>query len=127
MTPIAAMIGIATATTPATATSWHEAMVEWTVFVGILVVAAGVLVCTIRLFRGPHLADRAVALDTIAVHLVGFVILMTLRIDSLVLFDGALVLSLVGFTGTVAVAQYIIRPHRRRRHVSAYAPTQQDA
>lgn len=97
----------------ATAT-WHEAMVERTVEAGILVVAIGVTVCLIRLFRGPHLADRAIALDTIAIHVIGFVILLTLRIDSLVLFDGALVLSLVGFAGTVAVAQYIIRPYRRR-------------
>jgi multisubunit Na+/H+ antiporter MnhF subunit len=105
--------------------SWHEIMVDRTVELGIVVVAIGVLACIIRLFRGPHLADRAIALDTIAVHVIGFVILLTLRIDSLVLFDGALVLSLVGFAGTVAVAQYIIRPHRRRRF-SLNAPTRQD-
>jgi multisubunit Na+/H+ antiporter MnhF subunit len=113
------------ATTTA-AVSWHQAMVDRTVDVGVLVVAAGVLACTVRLFRGPHLADRAAALDTIAVHLVAFVILLTVRIDSLVLFDGALVLSLVGFAGTVAVAQYILRPHRRRR-AGADSPAQQDA
>lgn len=94
--------------------SWHDAMVERTVEIGIITVAIGILACIIRLFRGPHLADRAIALDTIATHVIAFVILLTLRIDSLVLFDGALVLSLVGFAGTVAVAQYIIRPHRRR-------------
>jgi multicomponent K+:H+ antiporter subunit F len=101
-------------------------MVDRAVEIGILTVAAGVLACIVRLFRGPHLADRAVALDTLAVHIVAFVVLLTLRIDSLVLFDGALVLSLVGFASTVAVAQYILRPHRRRRSGSD-APTQQDA
>jgi multicomponent K+:H+ antiporter subunit F len=109
----------------ATTTSWHEVMVDRTVDVGIVVVAVGVLTCIIRLFRGPHLADRAIALDTIAIHVIGFVILLTLRIDSLVLFDGALILSLVGFAGTVAVAQYIIRPHRRRPAIPS-AATQQD-
>jgi multicomponent K+:H+ antiporter subunit F len=97
------------------ARAWHEAMVDGTVDVGIVVVAVGLLVCMVRLFRGPHLADRAVALDTLAVHVVAFVILLTLRLNSLVLFDGALVLSLVGFAGTVAVSQYIVRPHLRRR------------
>ena len=111
----------------AAATSWHESMVDRTVEVGILALAVGVLACVVRLFRGPHLADRAVALDTIALHMVGFVILLTLRIDSLVLFDGALVLSLVGFAGTVAVAQYILRPHRRRGRPGTGAPTQQDS
>ncbi len=97
------------------AVSWHEVMVDRTIDVGMLIVAIGILACVIRLFRGPHLADRAIALDTIAVHVIALVILLTLRIDSLVLFDGALVLSLVGFAGTVAVAQYIIRGYRRRR------------
>ncbi|MCC6239670.1 MAG: K+/H+ antiporter subunit F [Phycisphaerales bacterium] len=95
--------------------TWHEYMVEVTVEIGILIVAVGILVCLIRLFRGPHLADRAIALDTLVIQVIGLVILLTLRINSLVLFDGALVMSLVGFTGTVAVAQYIVRPHRRRR------------
>lgn len=94
---------------------WHEAMVDRTVDIGIVIVAIGILICMVRLFRGPHLADRAIALDTIAVHVIGLVILLTLRIDSLVLFDGALVLSLVGFAGTVAVAQYMVRGYRRRR------------
>jgi multicomponent K+:H+ antiporter subunit F len=110
----------------AAAASWHGAMVDRVVDVGILTVAAGVLVCVVRLFRGPHLADRAVALDTLAVHMVAFVILLTLRIDSLVLFDGALVLSLVGFASTVAVAQYIMRSHRRRTHRPGN-PVRQDA
>ena len=113
--------------TVAAAMSWHEAMVDRTVEVGILAVSVGVLACVVRLFRGPHLADRAVALDTIALHMCGLVILLTLRIDSLVLFDGALVLSLVGFAGTVAVAQYILRPHRRRERPGTDAPTQQDS
>jgi multisubunit Na+/H+ antiporter MnhF subunit len=108
------------------ATSWHEAMVDRTVEAGILAVSVGVLACIVRVFRGPHLADRAVALDTIAVHMIAFVILLTLRIDSLVLIDGALVLSLVGFAGTVAVAQYIIRPHRRRGRPNLDTPSRQD-
>jgi multicomponent K+:H+ antiporter subunit F len=99
----------------AEAGAWHHILVDRTVEVGIVAVAFGVLACLIRLFRGPHLADRAIALDTIATQVIGLVILLTLRIDSLILFDGALVLSLVGFAGTVAVAQYIVRPHRRRR------------
>ena len=107
------------------ATAWHQAMVDRTVEVGIVTVAIGALACTVRLFRGPHLADRAIALDTIAIHMIGLVILLTLRLDSLVLFDGALVLSLVGFAGTVAVAQYILRPHLRRQ-AGRDVPREQD-
>lgn len=102
----------------ALAAGWTQTMVEWTTDVGIVAIVAGMGLCIVRLVRGPHLADRALAVDTIAVHLIGLVILLTLRLDSLVLFDGVLVLSLLGFAGTVAVAQYILRPHLRRRRLN---------
>lgn len=101
------------------ATTWDAALVERAVEVGIVMITVGALLCLFRLVRGPHLADRAIALDTIAIHLIGLVILLTLRINSMMLFDGALVLSLVGFAGTVAVAQYIVRPYFRRQAPSA--------
>lgn len=101
------------------AAAWSARLVMLAVDVGIVTIAVGVLLCIVRLVRGPHLADRAMALDIIAVHLVGLVVLLTLRIDSLVLFDGVLVLSLLGFAGTIAVAQYILRPHQRRKEPPA--------
>lgn len=91
------------------ADTWDHRLVDHAVDLGLLTVTAGIVLCMVRVVRGPHLADRALALDTIAVHIVALVILSTLRLDSLMLFDGALVLSLVGFAGTVAVAQYITR------------------
>jgi multicomponent K+:H+ antiporter subunit F len=81
----------------------------------IVVLFVGLVLCLYRLVRGPHLADRALAADTIAIHLVGLVLVLCLRSGTLLLLDGAIVLSLLGFVGTVAVAQYIARPHLRAR------------
>lgn len=94
--------------------TWDELLVDRVVDVGWIVLAAGILLCLVVVVRGPHLADRAIALDTISIHVVGLLLLLTLRIDSLLLFDGALVLSLVGFAGTVGVAQYIMRSRVQR-------------
>jgi multisubunit Na+/H+ antiporter MnhF subunit len=90
-------------------------LVTISIDVGIVVLVLGFLLCLGRLLRGPHLADRALAMDIIAVHLIGMVVLFTLRINSMALFDGILVLSLIGVVGTLAVAQYIARPHVGRR------------
>ena len=98
------------------AAAWSAALVDYAIDGAIVVVVAGILLCVARLLRGPHLADRALALDTIAIHVIGLVVLFTMRLDSLVLFDGVLVLSLLGFAGTIAVAQYIARPHLRKRN-----------
>lgn len=94
--------------------TWHASLVQWTVEFAMIVIICGILACIFRLLRGPHLADRALAVDIVAVHLIGLVILLTLWLGSLVFFDGILVLSLLGFAGTVAMAQYIGRPHVKK-------------
>jgi multicomponent K+:H+ antiporter subunit F len=89
-------------------------LVDYTVDFGIVVVLAGMVLCLARLLRGPHLADRALSADALITHLVGLVLLFTIRAETLLLFDGALVLSLLGFVTTVAAAQYIVRRRLRR-------------
>ena len=101
------------AATPA----WHEVMVHRLLDGCVSLIVLGIFICGIRLVRGPHLADRALAVDTIAVHLVAVVVLLTMRLNLLLLIDGALVLSLLGFAGTVATAQFIVR--RRARPTAA--------
>ena len=120
MTHAAALLAMSCVATvmgePAQVTgAWHGTLVNFGLDAGIVVLVAAIAMCLVRLLRGPHLADRAVAVDTMATQLVGLVVLFTLRIDALVLFDGVLVLSLIGFAGTVAMAQYLIRRALRRR------------
>ena len=98
-----------------------SALVDYTVDFGIVVVLAGMVLCLARLLRGPHLADRALSADALITHLVGLVLLFTVRAETLLLFDGALVLSLLGFVTTVAAAQYIVRRHLRRPRERAHS------
>jgi len=95
--------------------TWHESLLTWTIQFAIVVVVGGMFICIFRLLRGPHLADRALAVDVVAIQLIGLVILLTMNLGSLVMFDGILVLSLLGFAGTVAMAQYIGRPHLKKQ------------
>jgi multicomponent K+:H+ antiporter subunit F len=96
-------------------------LVAYTVDFGIVVVFAGMVLCLMRILRGPHLADRALAADALMTHLVALVLLFTIRTETLLLFDGVLVLSLLGFVTTVAASQYIARPNVRRLREQAAA------
>ena len=96
-----------------------DALVDYTVDFGIVVVLAGMVFCLVRLLRGPHLADRALSADALITHLAALVLLFTIRLKTLLLFDGVLVLALLGFVTSVAAAQYIIRPHLRRMRAQA--------
>lgn len=66
-----------------------------------------------RLVRGPTLADRVVALDLMAILIVGMIGVYDVASDQPVLLDVATVLALVGFLGTVAFAKSIEKrgPH----------------
>ena len=91
--------------------TWHGRLVGHTVAFAIVVIVLGMFLCLYRLLRGPHLADRALAVDVISIQLIGLVILLIIRFGTVWFVDGVMVLSLIGFAGTVAMAQYIARPH----------------
>ena len=67
---------------------------------------------TIRLLRGPTLADRVVALDLISILLVAILALFALASGVATYMDAAVVLALVAFLGTVALARFMLRSGR---------------
>ena len=72
-------------------------------------VVLGVAFAFVRLILGPSLPDRVVALDMMTVLIVSFCGLSALRAEDTAFVDVALVLALVGFLATVALARYVER------------------
>ena len=66
-----------------------------------------------RLVRGPTLADRVVALDLLAIFVVGAMVTAAIHFESPVLLQPAVALALLGFLGTVAFAQYMVKRLKR--------------
>jgi multicomponent K+:H+ antiporter subunit F len=77
--------------------------------VGMAVVALAMLLCGWRLLKGPEIADRILALDTLYMTLVALVILLNLRWNTELLFEAALLVAMMGFVSTVALARYLTR------------------
>lgn len=75
----------------------------------LLVVACSALLCLYRIVFGPSVPDRVVAFDTFAMNLAVVVVLLVIRDNLPELIDVVLVLAIVGFVGTMAVAKYIKR------------------
>lgn len=76
---------------------------------GTAAVALGVALCTWRLLKGPDISDRVLALDTLYMNMVALIILLDIRWDTELLFEAALLLAMMGFVSTVALARYITR------------------
>lgn len=63
----------------------------------------------VRLVRGPTLPDRVVALDLMALLVVGLIAIQLIASGEAVYLDAAIVLALVGFLGTVAFSLYVAK------------------
>ncbi len=77
--------------------------------IGIGAVTLTLLLCGWRLLRGPTIADRVLALDTLYLSVVALVVMLGLRWQTPLLFEAALIVALLGFVGTVALARYLSR------------------
>ncbi len=72
-------------------------------------VGVAMLLCGWRLLRGPTLPDRVLALDTLYVNVVAFVVLLGIRQGTGLYFEAALLIALLGFVSTVALGRYLQR------------------
>lgn len=84
-------------------------LLDFALNVGIVCVALAVLLCTWRLLKGPEICDRVLALDTLYMSVVALIILLDIRWDTALLFEAALLVAMLGFVSTVALARYINR------------------
>jgi multicomponent K+:H+ antiporter subunit F len=62
-----------------------------------------------RLFRGPGVADRILALDTLYINTLALLVLLGIQWGNEVFFEAALMIAMVGFVGTVVLSKYLLR------------------
>jgi len=74
-----------------------------------LAVGVALLLTAWRLVAGPETTDRVLALDTLYINTVGLVILLGVRLGSNLLFEAALIIAMLGFIATVALARFVTR------------------
>ena len=62
-----------------------------------------------RLLRGPDAPDRIIALDTAYINSIALLVLYGILEDSILYFEVALLIAMVGFVGTAMLAKYLLR------------------
>lgn len=75
----------------------------------LMLYALGMVFGLMRLMRGPSAQDRVLALDFL--YVVGMLVMLVLaiRFESSMYFEGALLMVLFGFVGSVAMAKFLLR------------------
>lgn len=74
-----------------------------------LCVLLAMVFCLIRLLRGPTAQDRILALDSLWMAAMLFIMLIGIGFANTVYFEAALLIALTGFISSIALAKFLMR------------------
>ena len=74
-----------------------------------LLLGAAMVLGMLRLARGPRAQDRVLALDTLYVNAMLLVLTLGIRTGTSLYFEAALVIGMLGFVSTAALAEFLLR------------------
>ncbi len=63
----------------------------------------------LSLLRGPAVADRLLALDTMYINSIALLLVYGVYASSQLYFEAALLIAMLGFVSTVAVCKFLLR------------------
>lgn len=75
----------------------------------LVILALSMLACLLRLLKGPTRSDRVAALDTIGIHVLAIIAVICILLDTQNFLEIILVIGILTFIGTTALARYIER------------------
>ncbi len=84
-------------------------MLDFILPVAFSMVAIALILNLYRLLIGPSMPDRILALDTLSINSITLLIMLSLYLDSVLYFEAALLIAVMGFVGTVALSKYLLR------------------
>ncbi|WP_298787999.1 Na(+)/H(+) antiporter subunit F1 [uncultured Marinococcus sp.] len=70
-------------------------------------VSISILLTLYRVFQGPSMPDRVIALDVIGIQLISLIALFCIILNTSAFIEVMLLLAILAFIGTVAFAKYI--------------------
>lgn len=77
----------------------------------LIAITISMFLCLIRLIIGPSVIDRLLALDTLFLNATCLIIVLGVYWVSTNVFEGALLIAMLGFVSTAALARYFTTGH----------------
>ena len=84
-------------------------LLSWALPAALLLLVVAMVLCLVRLLKGPAAQDRVLALDCI--YLNGMLLMLVLGIyyGSQHYFEAAMLIALLGFASSTAMAKFLLR------------------
>ena len=85
------------------------ALLQFSLHYVFVCVVIAMLFCTVRLVLGPSAHDRVLTLDTLWMCAMQLALVLGIRFASDLYFEAAMLIALLGFVSTVAMAKFLMR------------------
>ncbi len=86
-----------------------QTLLELSIGYALVCVLVAMAFCAVRLLRGPSAHDRVLALDTLWMCGMLLALVLGIRFGTQVYFEAAILIALVGFVSTIAMAKFLMR------------------
>jgi len=84
-------------------------VLAWSITLAQILLACAMACATFRILRGPRAQDRVVGFDSLYVNAMLLLLAFGIRTGSKFYFEAALIIALLGFVSTVALAKFLLR------------------
>ena len=84
-------------------------MITIALYITIAMVVLAAILNVYRLIKGPDAPDRVLALDTLYINAIALIVLLGITLGTRLYLEAALLIAVMGFVGTVAMAKYLKR------------------
>jgi multicomponent K+:H+ antiporter subunit F len=84
-------------------------VLAWAIVLAQIFLVLAMACAAFRLLRGPRAQDRILGLDTLYVNAMLLLLVFGIRTGKLLYFEMAIVIALLGFVATVALAKFLMR------------------
>jgi multicomponent K+:H+ antiporter subunit F len=85
------------------------ALLTWSILLAQLLLGLAMACAAFRLLWGPRAQDRVLGLDTLYVNATMLLLTVGMRTGSTLYFEASLVIALLGFVATAALAKFLMR------------------
>lgn len=86
-----------------------EAVLFWGLGAALVMLALAMLIAGWRVMAGPRAQDRVLGMDTLYLNGMLLILVFNMRAGSQATFEAALIIGLLGFAATVALAKFLMR------------------
>lgn len=84
-------------------------MLSVMLIMALIIFSLSMLGCMYRVFKGPTMPDRIIALDSVGIHLIAIVAILSMVLRTQGFLDIILLIGILAFLGTIAYSKFLER------------------